>query len=649
MSNIKPKYETLIEILLAGKNDPAPWCHFYEGFDLKSALSRKVLGEYAQAWTESFRDLKSGSRVVICLSNAPEFLGAYFAVLLSGGIPVPVAPPGLLLYDEWLEHAKKILLASEATHLVLQRWPDRKSPSDLGGAVKLVEVLDFRKFSQNPNNPKLQTPKCFPQPDDLAMIQFSSGSTSEPKGVRLTHRRILINLDQITSTVPVRDDEPMVTWLPFFHDMGLIGGFLAPFYRGVPIYIHEAVDFVSNPGAWVQFLAMKKGAVTIGPDFMYRLMAKSAPDLQGKIDLSSLRVCMTGSEPVSAQTCRDFESAFSNCGIKGHVMMPVYGMAEAVLAITFTRPGAPLRTVRSPDEQSIEVTSCGAPLDRIEVQIRAPDGTILGEDRIGRIYFRSPAQTDGYVLPPGQDFESPILEGWFNTGDLGFLNQGELFITGREKDVLIVRGKKIHAIDLERMIHRAEPKVKRAVVSEVTGGKVVVALEAKSFRVMNIRQLKERIVAVLQAKVDVEFENVFLLPQHTLPRTTSGKLRRFQVKEWYRAGKLASLERSTILAEVFGMFGRLFLLKYRFRKSWKRDPFRQHLIDLLCLKTGLTPEKIDFQKPIVDFGLDSIQLVGLITDLEREIGKVDLLEFYQLRTLEDVYQFCLKRKNQQLN
>ena len=422
------------------------------------------------------------------------------------------------------------------------------------------------------------------------MIQFSSGTTTDPKPVALTHEQMLANAHRITASVfdeffsPGRsesregDGPSGVSWLPLYHDMGLVGCLLPALLGPGPLTLIPPELFLARPSIWLRTISRYRATTSPAPNFAYGLCADRIrdKDMDG-CDLSCWLMAMNGAEPLSAATMRRFEERFSRWDFRRDAMMPVYGLSEATLAVTFTQPGSRWKSLTvdadslgrgiaapvargsdsadvggrnspgasgsdspgmggsdSPDTGGSEWVSSGKPLPDFTIEIRSDAGRVLGERRVGRIHVRGPSVMEGYF---GRD-DAPIRDGWLDTGDVGFVDAGELYVTGRAKDMLVLRGQNHAPQDLERAVD-AVPGVRTGCAAAVadldTSGEVVVLfVEARTTRPGFEDECRQAVLAAC----GVAPAQIVVLAPGTLPRTSSGKIRRGHALLLWKQGAL---------------------------------------------------------------------------------------------------------------
>jgi acyl-CoA synthetase (AMP-forming)/AMP-acid ligase II len=468
------------------------------------------------------RGVRRGDRVAIVLPTCIGFMDAFFGTLFAGAVPVPLYPPVRLgRLDEFHQRTARMIQVSGA-RLVLS---DARISKFLGVAVAEAKPeLGLRKVEQGEPHQDAGAP------GDLALIQFSSGTTVDPKPVALTHANVLANVAAIQTIVPDDDAQAGVSWLPLYHDMGLIGCLLLAVVHPGPLTLISPEVFLAKPALWLRAISKKRATLSVAPNFAYGLCARRIRDdeLRG-VDLSSWRFALNGAEPVAPAVLRRFVARFAPYGFRESALMPVYGLSEASLAVTFTPPG------RGPRFKAgeRELASVGAPLPGIDVEVRD-----------GRIFVRGPSVMREYF--GNKEATRAVLRGgWLDTGDLGFVEDGELFVAGRAKDVIILRGRNHAPQEFEDALD--------GLAGARAGCAVAVALptsegEELALLVEQSGALEERDVrARVLEHTGIRAHEVRLLAPGTLPRTSSGKLRRGEALRQLLAGELRPPEKVTLL------------------------------------------------------------------------------------------------------
>ena len=494
-----------------------------------------------------------GERVALLLPTSPGFMDAFFGTLLAGAVPVPLYPPVRLGRLEEYHRSTARMLEVSGAALVLT---DGKVRLLLGESVAAARprlgchtVEEVARGDEEGEVPG--------SPEALALIQFSSGSTVDPKPVALRHAHLMAQLAALEAELPAPEDRAPVgvSWLPLYHDMGLIGCLLsAVYYPGGMVLIPPEV-FLARPALWLRALSRHRAFVSPAPNFAYGLCLKRVKDaeLEG-VDLSGWQHALNGAEPVSVETLRRFSERFSRWGFQPGSLRPVYGMSEASLAVTFPPAGRGphalgvdtrvLATERRVVDGSRDVVSVGRPVPGFEVCVRDELGHTLEERRVGRVFVRGPSVMAGYFGHPEATADALDAEGWLDTGDMGFEADGELFLTGRAKDLVIIRGANHAPQEFEECLEGVEGLRTGCTVAlgftpegEQDEALLILAEHAPGERGEG---LEERVREAVLAGTGVRPHTVEVLEPGTLPRTSSGKLRRSEALRRYLAGELTA-------------------------------------------------------------------------------------------------------------
>ena len=505
--------------------------------DIYSYSQLEILSSaYAeQLQTTVFRDQSSvQKKVFLSLENSAEFAIAFLALMKLRAIAVPLPTLSITEPKLYLQRLNQVLIKIESYILITDSTTVKVLEShrhEFSNPIKYSEVNIKELVSKNlADNKPFPVIQC--NPDEIALIQFSSGSTQLPKGVELTHKNIITNLEQISHGMDVKENDVSAGWLPFYHDMGLIGGLLGTLYNAKMGYFATPIDFLISPTLWVKNLSKWKATVLIGPDFYYRQMTSKVKDSELKnLDFSHVRVMMTGAELINMQTCQDFINKYSAYGLNKSTFMPVYGLAENSLAVTFTPPGRGIRTDRfvNSEGQVIESVSTGFPLKSVQLKIVRDSYEEAIEREIGEIYLKSPSMTNGYYRDSQNT--NRLFEGdWLKTGDLGYLFDGELFIVGRKKELIKLNGKSYFPADLEKEIYSLSKKFAMARIAALSvwmpkpeGGKVEevhIVVESKELSSLRRKELRTQIIAVLAKHILIQEEQIHLVPTCSIPRTS---------------------------------------------------------------------------------------------------------------------------------
>ncbi len=488
--------------------------------------------------------VEPGDRVGLIFGTGRELIEAYFGASLAGAIPASLAPPPRLGgLEGYVERVRAMLSAADAK-LVLA---EDRSKRRLGDAV---DPTPMRTLAELPEGKRVDLPPV--SPGDVAMIQFSSGTELKPKPAALSHRAILGQARLLNGYWP----ETGVThrgcsWLPLYHDMGLIGCLLVALERPGELVLLPPEVFAARPAIWLRTISRYQATISPATNFAYAHCLDSIRDdeLEG-VDLSSWSVALNGAEPISADVMRRFAERFARWGFPAEALTPVYGLAEASLAVTFSEVDSPFSSRRfdrerlaegcrvKEDSDGRELVSVGSPVPGFEVSIRDAEGGDLAEETVGRIWSRGPTLMEGYL--GREDLTREVLrDGWLDTGDLGFLHGGEgdaqearqLFICGRAKDVIIVRGSNHSAVELEQAAETVDgARVGgAAAVADLADGHERVVLFVERLRGSAPGSLTEPCREAVLARTGVDVDEVVELAPDSLPRTSSGKVRRAEV------------------------------------------------------------------------------------------------------------------------
>ncbi len=513
--------------------------------------------------------LQPGETVATMLPTGRDYLFSYFGILMAGGVPVPLYPPARLsqVEDHVRRHAT-ILTNSQAGLLITV--PEAKALSLLLRAKvgSLREVVTAEELATRAG----AVHRIARAPSDLALVQYTSGSTGNPKGVALTHANLLANIRAFGPALDVGPADVFVSWLPLYHDMGLIGAWLGTLYYGVPLVLMSPLAFLARPTRWLRAIHRHRGTLTAAPNFAYELCARKLPEqaLEG-LELSSLRVAMNGSEPVSMDTLEAFARRFAPYGLRREALMPVYGLAECSVALAFPPPGrAPHadviererlilegRALPAEDQSapSLRVVSCGRPLRGHQIRIVDGTGREVADRAQGRLEFRGPSATAGYFRNPAQT-RKLVHDAWLDSGDYAYIADGEVYITGRVKDLIIRGGRNIHPQDLELAIGNTAGIRKGCVAvfasPDPASGteRLVVLAESRETDPEARERLTRNIQAVAVDLVGLPADDVVLVPPHTVLKTSSGKIRRAASREYYERRGLSAHPAPVVLQFV---------------------------------------------------------------------------------------------------
>jgi fatty-acyl-CoA synthase len=574
---------TLVDAVRALAQDDVRGYVFLRPDGTERLWTFKAIAREAERRGGAFRalGLAKGDRLAMVLPDGEEFVLSFLGALFAGVIPVPIYPQlsfkNVESYHATVAHiatasGASILLTSASSRPFLEPVAPR-----VASVRALVSVEDLAG-----SETRLDVEVA---PTDVAFLQFTSGSTSRPKGVIVTHGNLSANAEAFMIDGVHRDPavDKGLSWLPLFHDMGLIGFVVGPLFTNVPCVFLPTASFVRTPRLWIDKIHEHRATITYAPNFAYALVAKRLKDkdVEG-LDLSCLRVAGCGAEPIQAKALRDFASRLRPAGFDPRAFVPSYGMAEATLAISFSPLGRGLRTdvvdpveltrgeASAPDvmapsaseaapspARGIEVVDCGRPFAGHEIAIIDDAGQRVADRRVGQIVVRGPSVTPGYFEDPeltAQTYkalpgDAPGAPVWLHTGDLGYLAEGGLFVCGRVKDMIIVRGRNYYPSDIEWSVSEL-PHVRRGnvvafgVFVDAQGNvahaglgeeQLVLCCEGSAQDADAIRDAASACVAT---QFGLTPHDVVVLPLSSLPRTSSGKPQRRRVRQMYMDGVL---------------------------------------------------------------------------------------------------------------
>lgn len=661
--------DTLIDIMLSrAAEHPDDIAYRFHRFGagetqdvVMDALARSAR---AIAETLSRRGL-AGERVILALPHGPDFIRAFYGCLAAGAVavPVPMLKPGKedRRFEAVLKDARPALVLVDQAAVDQARSVVDKVTQDGGARADVATVDQIEGDPTAWKRPHLGA-------DTLAILQYTSGSTGDPKGVMITHGNFVANARLIQSALRVTASSTGVLWLPFYHDMGLVGGVVMPMYAGATVDLMSPQDFLRAPIRWLEALAERKATITAAPNFALELCCDlaSAETLEG-LDLSHLGCLLTGSEPVNANTVERFMATFGPYGFRRDAVLPAYGLAEATLLATGTLRDRVGPTIRAFDGKALEggrptaaqgnaparrLVGNGAPETR--VRIAEPEtGRPLGDGEIGEIWLTGESIAKGYFGRPELSSHAfgarllgePDSGPFYRTGDLGFVEGDDLFVTGRIKDLVILRGRNIHPQDVEESATRNEPRLWTGGsaafgVDRGAGEELILIVEAGRSSVSALKDetsgaaLAADLVARIVEAHEVMPAEIAIVRPGRIPRTTSGKIRRSAAREeWQASGFAAGLIHRWTRPEGDGASA---FAGPVIGECLTRQDVEAWLIARLAHHCGRPPHQIALDEPFASYGLDSrmaIEMISAINGLN--IGKsVEPTDLYDHPTIE---------------
>jgi 1-acyl-sn-glycerol-3-phosphate acyltransferase len=531
----------------------------------EEVISYQTLRQKAEAIAAGLQghDVQPGQTVAIMLPTSREYFHSFYGVLLAGAIPVPIYPPARLsqIEDHLRRHAG---ILNNATATLLITVPEARPLAQLlkSHVASLRTVTTPQELSTSGTGFVHVAGKA----EDIALLQYTSGSTGNPKGVVLTHANLLANIRAMGQAVQADASDIFVSWLPLYHDMGLIGAWLGSLYHAIPFVVMSPLSFLARPERWLWAIHHHHGTLSAAPNFAYELCLRKIDDraIEG-LDLSSWRMAFNGAEPVSVDTIHNFQQRFVRYGLRPETMAPVYGLAESAVGLAFPPPGRGpiidrikrqqfmrngLAVPAAEDESdALRFVACGQPLPNHSIRIVDPTGHEVGEREEGRLEFRGPSVTSGYFRNPEQT-QQLFHDEWLDSGDLAYTVGGDIYLTSRAKDIIIRAGRNIYPYELEEAVGNIAGMRKGCVAvfgspDLVTGTeRLVVLAETRETEAVALSKLREQINALAMNLLGEPPDDVVLAPPHTVLKTSSGKIRRVACRELYEQGAIGGPQRS---------------------------------------------------------------------------------------------------------
>ncbi|WP_233220119.1 AMP-binding protein, partial [Pleurocapsa sp. CCALA 161] len=611
------------------------------------SLTYQQLNEQAKAIAFILQSHNAkGQRALLLFQPGLDFITAFLGCLYAGVVAVPVYPPRA---NRSLERLLAIVADAEATFALTTTSIQEQVASKFAShnATENIKFIATDTLNIDLAN-SWQDPKI--TLNSLAFLQYTSGSTGKPKGVMVSQGNLIANSDTIQHCFGNKSEHILTSWLPPYHDMGLIGSIIQPAYIGASMYLMAPVTFLQRPYRWLQAISNYRGQTNGGPNFAYDLCVESiTAEQKATLDLSCWELAFSGAEPVRAETIERFSEYFRECGFRRQAFYPCYGMAESTLMITGSRRNAePVVAAfdlkRLEENQALAVDNSDAitlvssggnsPAQKIaianpETLNQCPDG------EIGEIWAKSASVAQGYWNQPeltAQSFNGVLGDtqegGWLRTGDLGFLDRGELFVTGRLKDLIIIRGRNYYPQDLELTVDNAHEAIRAGNVAafavDVAGTeKLVITPEIKrtALRKLKIEEVTKAIRSAIAEHHELQVDAIVLLKTGSIPKTSSGKIQRHACKAGYLNGSLTSvgefkLEGARHVLPAAGAKQEKAKLFSQQQSNQKQIEIQNWLRENLAQRLGLPISQIDVKESFASTGLNSMAAVALSADLE---------------------------------
>jgi len=645
---VNPKVTTLTELIENNRSFERTLTYL-EGENDAREVSFAELYERAVGILYHLQQLgaRRGDKLILFLGNNEQFIDVFWAAILGGIVPVPVA---LGISDE---HRHKLLRIARRLGKPFL-YTERRSLERIGafaaqaGEQDVFEPLRARTFLVD-NLDDISRAGSVQQvgADDVAFIQFSSGSTSDPKGVVLTHGNILANTRGATEAAGFTQNDVSLSWMPLTHDMGLIGFHLVMFANRVHAHLMPTELFIRRPLLWLTFAARVRATILCSPNFGYKHYLKVLGDraVEG-LDLSAVRFIFNGAEPISVELCDEFLTRLAPARLARTAMYPVYGLAEASLAVSFPEVGAPLRVltlnrhqmnagstvqpVAASDRDAVQLVSEGRAIPYCQVRIADDEDVELASDRIGHVHIRGDNVTRGYYEDPQANAAAFTADRWLRTGDLGLFHEGELYISGRAKEIIFVNGQNYYPHDLEAIAQRAPGLELGKVVAAGVRPRnteieqlVVFVLHRGSLE--DFLPLARQVSRLINEQTGLEVAEV--IPVKRISKTTSGKIQRHLLEESYAEGEFDAELRE--------------LAALRASQQGPEVGSRTAIEDKLktICDAALEGKRVDIHDNLFEIGASSLKLIEIHEQIDREYpGKVDLTELFDFPTIAELAQ-----------
>ncbi|MEA5621854.1 non-ribosomal peptide synthetase [Nostoc sp. UHCC 0251] len=657
-------FSTLVELLRYRSSREAKqlsYTFLSDGETESDRVTYQELDRCSRAIASQLQSLGlSGERALLLYPPGLEYLAAFFGCLYAGVVAVPAYPPRnqrntpriLAILED--SQAAIILTTSSILSQVQTLFADK---FDIDNIHWLATDNLAPGIEEDWQEPLINT-------DTLAFLQYTSGSTGTPKGVMLSHGNLLHNAVVTRQYMEHSSSSTFVTWLPVYHDMGLIGGVLQPLYGGFPCIMMPPAAFLQRPYRWLEAISRYGGTTSGAPDFAYKLcIEKITPEQRSTLDLSSWNVAFNGAEPIRHETLEKFAATFAECGFRPEAFYPCYGMAEATLMVSGSVKNALVTTktlqktalesnhiidAATNEENSIALVSCGQVVPQQQIVIANPETlTRCDPDEVGEIWVSGPSIGHGYWNRPEetkQTFYAYLQDTGVNrasgpflrTGDLGFLHNGELFITGRAKDLIIIRGRNLYPQDIELTAERSHKTLRATSVAaftvEVEKEERLVIVQELEFRAKpNIDEATAAIRQAITEEHEVQVYAVVLIKAGTIPKTSSGKIQRRATKAGFLAGTLEVVGSSILeIAQTTteeDCLTRTELLVVESEKQ--QQSLNSYLHKLVARVLRVTPSQIDLNQPLSRLGLDSLKVFELKNRIEVDFGvTISVADFF---------------------
>ena len=647
------KFSTLCDALIERRSSQRK-IHYIEGENNERELPFGELYTRALGLLHHFQACGAtpGSEMILLLDNNAQFVDAFWACILGNIIAVPLAPGASDEHKlKFFRVTAKLARAHLCTDLkIFSRLSTFATGNSLQTTLDDIKsktvFLDRIEDISQPGHVHAATP------DDVAFVQYSSGSTSEPKGVALSHRNLLSNIDAIAHGIKLTSADVGLSWMPLTHDMGLIGFHLTPFVRDVTHHVMATATFVRRPQLWLALASTKRATILCSPNFGYRHFLRTfSRDKSAALDLRQVRILFNGAEPISVALCEEFLAALAPCGLNASAMFPVYGLAEASLAATFPTPGAGYTTITvrrntlavgrtiestaADDKDATTLVLVGRPVEGCELRIADDKGGALPANTVGNVHIRGDNVTRGYYHDTASTQTAISADGWLNTGDLGFTSDAGLVISGRAKEILFVTGQNYYPPDLEAVIEKyagIEPgKAAVCGVRPVNGeSDEVLAFVLHRGELRDFLDTAKSVRKCINEHIGIVLAHV--IPVARIPKTTSGKIQRYLLADEYQNGEFQA-----ILAELHE------LASGHTDEASGLHTEIEHNLKQIC-DSFLTDKPVGLHDNIFELGTSSLTLAQIYQRIETIYpGQLEVTDFFDYPTIAELAKYLDSR------
>ena len=677
--SVPSTFSEVVELRADSRPESRAYTFLLDGESQEESLSYEQLRRKVRAIGGLLQEAGArGERVLLLFPPGLDYVAAFLGCLHAGAIAVPAYPPDPMRLSRTLPRLESLISDARA-RFALTVSGIREMAESLGEQAASLGALHWLCVEEATEAHAAAWKEPGSTSDTLAMLQYTSGSTGSPRGVMLTHGNLLHNSAAIQKCFGSNERSVGVIWLPPYHDMGLIGGILQPLYVGFPVVLMSPLDFLARPLRWLQAVSRYRGTISGGPNFAFELcVRKVTPEERAALDLSSWDLAFNGAEPIHPATLLRFCETFAPSGFRTESMYPCYGLAEATLIAAGGRKEAPpvLRTfsrtwvergqaVEQPSDGEAEagtLVGCGFKLPEQELLIMEPESRLpVAAGRIGEIWLRGPSIAKGYWSRPEETqatFQARRADTgeaqYLRTGDLGFLQDGELFVTGRIKDLIIVRGRNHYPHDLERTAVACHPALRPgcSAVFEVTQEgeqRLVLVQEVDTRKPFEVEALVESIRSTVADEHGVHLHAVVLIPPGSIPKTSSGKIQRRACREAWLAGQLQVVASDVAAAGAESVIPTPRADELRAMPREQRTRVLESwLISRIAAAVHVPTARIDRSVPLVQHGLDSLRLVELRAEVETATGvSIPLVSLMEGLRLDELSGRCVEALEQQ--